>query len=451
MQKQNFLTSFIMASQLVAASIATIIAPPVIIANSLGLPPQDATFLVSMSLLLAGVGTFLQCRRVGGIGVGLIVIEGINVTFISMIIAFGQKMIYQGLPVAETLGTVFGSLLAASLVVVVCSFFIKYIKRFFPPFVLGIILALLGLCLLKVFMIASAGGENVVSQLDTSPKGATIAMHQNLAVALTVIIVMLVCQFSRIKWLVSGATLWAFVVGIVMAYFMGILPDYMPADRVIVLPEIMKYQPFGFNVGLFTSAAILMLFYMLLNMGVLSDLCRIYDINPQSKEATERISGGLRAMGINSALSSLFCVLPTTPYAQINGMIFLSGVKSVKAGYLTALMFILIGFFPAVTALFICIPQSVLGGISLLLFGTIAISGFEMMFSDGISTRKMMIMAVSFALGLGVELYPTAISALPDIFASGINTGGLCACLLHWILPKDHRKRRSELSPNIVN
>jgi xanthine permease XanP len=391
-----------------------------------------------MSLIVAGVATFLQCKRFGRIGAGMIVVEGTNVTFLAMIVAFGQKMLRQGLPIENVMGTVFGTLLAVSLVVIAVSFIIKYIKRFFPPFVLGIVLALVGLCLIKVFAIASVGGESVVSQLSVSPEAATTTLYKNLAVALTVIVIMLAGQFSRMKWISSGATLWAFAVGILLAWILGILPDHIPSERTIVFPEIMKYRPFGFHGGLFTSAVVLSLFYMLLNMGVLSDLCRVYGIDPSSKECTRRISGGLSAMGISGAISSLFCVLPTTPYAQINGMVELSGIKDRAAGYITALMFVLIGLFPPVTALFVCIPQSVLGGISLLLFGTIAVSGFQMMFDGSkgmLPMRTVMIIAVSFALGLGVELYPAAASVLPDVFASGINVGGLCAVLMNWILP----------------
>jgi xanthine permease XanP len=432
--------NIIMAVQLLVASIATIIAPPVIIADQLGLPSSDATLLVSMSLIVAGVATFLQCKRFGRIGTGMIVIEGANITFLAMVVAFGQKMIGQGMDTSSALGTIFGTMLAVSLVIVGISFLIKYVKKFFPPFVLGIVIALVGLCLIKVFMVASAGGEGVISQLAVSPESATPLMLKNLFIALMVIIVMLVCQFSRVKILVSGATLWAFVVGIVIAYFLGVLPAYTPAERLIVMPEMMKYMPFGFHWGLFTSAVVLFLFYALLNMGILSDLCRVYGIEPSSKECTKRIQGGLSAMGISSALSSLFCLLPTTPYAQINGMVELTGIKNRMAGYLTAGMFVLIGLFPPVTALFVCIPQSVLGGISLLLFGTIAVSGFQMMFSESrsgqVSLRTVMIIAVSMALGLGVELFPQAASVLPDVLSSGINTGGLCACLLHWVLPK---------------
>jgi xanthine permease XanP len=431
-----------MGVQLLIASIATIIAPPVIIADQLGLPAQDATLLISMSLIVTGFATFLQCRRFGSIGAGMIVVEGTNVTFIAVIVGFGQKMLRQGLSIESTLGTVFGTLLAVSLVVIAVSFVIKYVKRFFPPFVLGIVLALVGLCLLKVFMIASAGGENVVSQLGTSPESATTEMLKNLAVALTVIVIMLAGQFSRVKWISRGATLWAFAAGILLAWAFGIMPDYVPADKTVVLPEIMKYRPFGFHGGLFVSALVLSLFYMLLNMGILSDLCRMYGIDPSSKECTKRISGGLSVMGISGAISSLFCLLPTTHYAQINSMVELSGVKTRAAGYITALMLVLIGLFPPVTALFVCIPQSVFGGISLLLFGTIAVSGFQMIFSGSgsahkeLSVRTIMIIAVSLALGLGVELYPVAVSVLPDVFTSGINVGGLCAVLMNWILPR---------------
>ncbi|MDR0619750.1 MAG: purine/pyrimidine permease [Bacteroidales bacterium] len=443
-QSQPFSALLVMAVQLLAASIATIIAPPVIIADQLGLPAQDATVLVSMSLIAAGIATFLQCKRFGRIGVGMIVIEGANVTFLAMVVAFGQKMLRQGLQVESVLGTVFGTLLAASIVVIAMSFIVKYIKKFFPPFVLGIMLALVGLCLLKVFMIASAGGENVISQLNISAEAATTVIFKNLAVALTVIIIMLAGQFSRIKLISSGSTLWAFAIGILLAWIFGILPEYVPADRTIVFPEIMKYRPFGFHGGFFASTVVLSLFYMLLNMGVLSDLCRVYGIDPSSKECTKRISGGLSAVGINGVISSLFCLLPTTPYAQINGMVELSGIKDRRAGYITALMLVMTGLFPPVTALFVCIPQPVLGGISLLLFGTIAVSGFQMMLSENtldknVSVRTIMIIAVSLALGLGVELYPAAASVLPDIFTSGINVGGLCAVVLNWVIPKERR------------
>ena len=125
-------------------------------------------------------------------------------------------------------------------------------------------------------------------------------------------------------------------------------------------------------------------------------------------------------------------------------MVELSGIKDRMAGYITALMLVITGLFPPVTALFVCIPQPVLGGISLLLFGTIAVSGFQMMLSENtpdknVSVRTIMIIAVSLALGLGVELYPAAASILPDIFTSGINVGGLCAVVLNWVIPKERR------------
>jgi Xanthine/uracil permeases len=160
----------------------------------------------------------------------------------------------------------------------------------------------------------------------------------------------------------------------------------------------------------------------------------------------KRVSGGVLADGFNSMLAGIFNSFPNSIFAQNNGIIQLTGVASRYVGYYIAAMLVLLGLFPIVGLIFSLMPDPVLGGATLLMFGTVAAAGIRIISSQQINRKATLVLAVSLSLGLGVELMPdilkTAPEAIKSIFSSGITTGGLTAILANALI---HVKEEKEV------
>ena len=137
-------------------------------------------------------------------------------------------------------------------------------------------------------------------------------------------------------------------------------------------------------------------------------------------------------------LAGILNSFPNSIFAQNNGMIQLTGVASRYVGYFIALFLIILGVFPAVGLVFSLIPDPVLGGATLLMFGTVAASGIRIIASQHLNRKAMLVMGLSFSLGLSVELVPDILSHMPEtikhIFSSGITTGGIVAILSNFLI-----------------
>lgn len=152
----------------------------------------------------------------------------------------------------------------------------------------------------------------------------------------------------------------------------------------------------------------------------------------------KRAQGGILADGFNSMLAAVFNSFPNSIFAQNNGMIQLTGVASRYVGYFVAAALFILGLFPVVGQLFSLIPDCVLGGATLLMFGTVAATGIRIIASTKITRKAVLVMAISFSLGMSVELVPDIMSKMPDvirsIFSSGITTGGLAAMVANALI-----------------
>ena len=158
----------------------------------------------------------------------------------------------------------------------------------------------------------------------------------------------------------------------------------------------------------------------------------------EGEKFLKRAQGGVFADGFNSFLAGMFNSFPNSIFAQNNGMIQLTGVASRYVGYFIALFLVLLGFFPIVGVVFSFMPDPVLGGATLLMFGTVASAGVKLIASQKIDRKGILVIAISFSLGLGVELYPDILCQMPDaiknIFSSGITTGGLAAIISNMVI-----------------
>ena len=195
--------------------------------------------------------------------------------------------------------------------------------------------------------------------------------------------------------------------------------------------------PFRYGVSFNLSSIIsLGLVYLITAIEAYGDITANSMISGQEVEGPKfmkRASGGILADGFNSALAGVFNSFPNSIFAQNNGMIQLTGVASRYVGYFIAGMLILLGLFPVVGLVFSLMPDPVLGGATLLMFGTVAAAGIRIIASQNINRKATLVMAISFSFGLSVELVPEILQQLPEgvrnIFSSGITTGGVMAIL----------------------
>lgn len=410
------------AIQHLLAIFVAIITPPLIIASALQLDIMTTGFLVSMALFASGISTFIQCKRVGPIGCGLLCIQGTSFSFISPIISAG---------LTGGLASIFGACISASVVEMLVSRLLKVARKIISPIVSGVVVTLIGLSLIKVGVSACGGGQSALAN-------GTFGSFENLSLAAIVIISILIFNRSSNRYLRMSSIVLGLLIGFAVAYFMGLV-DFSKVDNYFGFNVPM---PFKYGLSFDTSAIIAMaIVYLVTALEAYGDVTAnsLISGEPVSGDKfIKRASGGILADGFNSMLAGFLNSFPNSIFAQNNGMIQLTGVASRYVGYYIAGFLIVLGIFPAVGLVFSLIPEPVLGGATLLMFGTVAASGIRIIASQRINRKAMLIMGLSFSFGLSVELMPQILSQMPDIikgiFSSGITTGGVTAILANILI-----------------
>ena len=412
-----FKDAFFAALQHLLAIFVAIITPPLIIAGALKLDLETTGFLVSMALFASGISTFIQCRRVGPIGAGLLCIQGTSFSFIGPIISAGM---IGGLPL------VFGTCMSASVVEMLISRVLRYTRRIITPLVSGIVVTLIGMSLIKVGITACGGGE-------VAKANGTFGSFQYVGLALLVLVLIILFNRSNNRYLRMSSIVIGLIIGYIVAWFMGMV-DFSSVENYggFNIPVPFRYG-LDFNWGSFIALGLI---YMITAIEAYGDITANSMISGEPVEGekfVKRASGGILADGFNSFLAGIFNSFPNSIFAQNNGMIQLTGVASRYVGYYIAVFLLILGLFPAVGLVFSLMPEPVLGGATLLMFGTVAAAGIRIVAAQEINRKATLVMALSFSLGLSVELVPEILSQLPDsirnIFSSGITTGGLTAII----------------------
>lgn len=410
------------ALQHLLAIFVAIITPPLIISGALSLDVETTGFLVSMALFASGVSTFIQCRRFGFIGTGLLCVQGTSFSFIGPIISAGLA---GGLPL------IFGSCIAASSVEMIISRLLKYTRKIITPLVSGIVVTLIGLSLIKVGINACGGGE-------AARAAGTFGSMDNIGLAVLVLVVIIFFNRSSNRYLRMSSIIIGIAVGYAVAGLLGKV-DFG------AIPEFgMLYVPVPFKYGIafdWSSIVAIGVVYLITAIEAYGDITANSLISGEPVEGEKfikRASGGIFADGFNSMLAGIFNSFPNSIFAQNNGMIQLTGVASRYVGYYIAGFLILLGLFPVVGLVFSVMPDAVLGGATLLMFGTVAASGIRIIAAQDIDRKAILVMALSFSLGLSVELVPDILMGFPEavrsVFASGITTGGLTAIIANALI-----------------
>ena len=410
------------ALQHLLAIFVAIIPPPLIIAGALKLDIETTSFLVSMALFASGVSTFIQCRRIGGIGTGLLCIQGTSFSFIGPIISAGLT---GGLPV------IFGACMAASTVEMLISRLLKYTRKIITPLVSGIVVTLIGMSLIKVGITACGGGA-------VAKSNGTFGSFEHVGLAALVLLLIIFFNRSSNRYLRMSSIVIGLVIGYAVAWCMGLV-DFSSVQSYggFNIPVPFKYC-LSFDWSAFIALGLVFLITAIEAYGDITANSLISGEPVEGKTFVKRASGGILADGFNSMLAGVFNSFPNSVFAQNNGMIQLTGVASRYVGYYIAGFLILLGLFPAVGLVFSLMPEPVLGGATLLMFGTVASAGIRIIAAQTIDRKATLVMALSFSLGLSVELVPEILSQLPEtvrnIFSSGITTGGVTAILANALI-----------------
>lgn len=415
------------ALQHLLAIFVAIITPPLIIASALRFDIQTTGFLVSMSLFVSGIATFIQSHRVGPIGTGLLCIQGTSFSFISPIISAGMLGMVNGkMDVALGLSYVFGGCLVASVVEMIVSRILPYTRKVITPLVAGIVVTLIGLCLIKAGINSCGGGQAAIDD-------GTFGSIRNLGLAVLVLVTIIFFNRSANRFLRMGSIVLGLLVGCVAAYCLGMIHfSDIYATGSLNIPVPLKYG-LRFDVGTIVGLGLI---YLVTAVEAFGDITANSLISGEPVEGPvfmRRAQGGILADGFNSMLAAVFNSFPNSIFAQNNGMIQLTGVASRYVGYFIAGALFLLGLFPVVGEFFSLIPDCVLGGATLLMFGTVAAAGVRIIASTKMDRKAVLVLAISFAMGMSVELVPDILSQMPSviksIFSSGITTGGVTAMI----------------------
>lgn len=435
--------AFFTALQHMLAIFVGIITPPLIIGGALQLPPDMKAYLISMALFVSGLATFIQVKKFGPIGSGLLSIQGTSFTFLSLSIGIGFSVKAAGGSPEQALGTIFGVALLCSPVEMIFSRFIPSLKKVITPLVSGIVVTLIGLSLIKIGITDIGGGQWLLTNKPEFFGSAT-----NLGLALVVLLTIIILNRSRNKWLRMGSICIGLAVGYTIAASMGLVRF----DKIDDLALFAAPIPFKFGLYISWQHVLPMaLLYLITTVESIGDLTATSMVSGEpikGKVYMKRLSGGVLGDGFNSAIAAVFNSFPNTTFSQNSGVIQMTGVASRHVGFWIAGLLVLFGLFPIVGGLFSIIPNSVLGGATIIMFGTVAASGIRIIASSIIDRRGVLIMAISFGMGLGVAFRPEILGIFPDlvknIFGSAITTGGLTAILLNLYLPQSLREQPPE-------
>ncbi len=423
------------ACQHLLAMFVAVITPGLLICQALGLPAEDTQRIISMSLFASGLASLLQIKTWGPVGSGLLSIQGTSFNFVSPLIMGGLALKNGGADIPTMMAALFGTLMVASCTEIILSRFLHLARRIITPLVSGIVVMIIGLSLIQVGLTSIGGGYGAMSD-------HTFGSPKNLLLAGSVLLVIILLNRQRNPYLRVASLVIAMAVGYLLAWTLGMLPESRPVvDTALITIPTPLYYGLSFDWNLLVP---LMLIFMVTSLETIGDITATSDVSEQPVRGPlymKRLKGGVLANGLNSMLSAVFNTFPNSCFGQNNGVIQLTGVASRYVGFVVALMLIVLGLFPAVAGFVQHIPEPVLGGATLVMFGTIAASGVRIVSRETLNRRAIMIMALSLAVGMGVAQQPLILQFAPDwiktLLSSGIAAGGITAIVLNLLFPEE--------------
>lgn len=412
--------------QHVLAMFASNVTPSIIVAGAAGLAfgGAEQVYLIQMAMLFAGVATLFQTIGMGPIGARLPIMQGTSFAFVGVLAGVAAT---QGLGVALTACIIGGAIHFA------LGSVIGKLRWLFPPLVTGLVILAIGLYLIPVAIKYAAGGA-AKFQMEAESFGSL--MHWS--VALTVVIVALGVKFFAKGTLSNAAILIGLIAGYVLAYFLGMV-NFAAVGKASWVTGITPL-PYGFEFSLGAVIAVTL-------VSVVSAIETVGDASATAKAGAGRdatdaeIQGATYADGLGTAVAGVFGGLPNTSFSQNVGIVGMTGIMSRHVVTISGLIMIVCGLLPKIGAIIASMPLPVLGGGVIVMFGMVAAAGMNVLSEIQMNRRNMVIIAVSLAAGLGLNLVPTAVQYLPGVvktlMTSAVAPTALCAVVLNLVLPHE--------------
>ncbi len=406
--------------QHVLAMFVSNITPIIILANVVGIAPGVSAVLIQNCMVIAGIGTLIQLYPIWRIGSRLPIVMGISFTFLSLSI---------GIATTQGMGVLMGAVIVGGLVEGVLGLVAKYWIKLVPHIVAATVVTAIGFSLLPIGANSFAGGQGA----------ADFGSMDNWIVGSATLVSCLVCQVFAKGFLRSLSVLVGLIIGYILAACMGMVNFYgITQQSIVSLPQFMPFKP-EFKLGAILSIICVYLVSATETIGDTSALCNsALKRNPHKVEMGASIS----CDGFVSSVAGMFGCTPITSFSQNVGLAAMSGVVNRFTIATGACIMILGGIFPAVGYALTTIPQAVLGGCTLLMFGSILFAGFGMMARSGFSQRNMIISSLSLSVGLGFTQASDMFHLFPElvrtVFAENcVAVVFLIAVILNIFLPKE--------------
>ncbi|WP_133964448.1 uracil-xanthine permease family protein [Eubacterium limosum] len=406
--------------QHVLAMFVANIAPILIVANVAGLSEDQKAMLVQNAMFIAGIGTLVQLYPLWKLGARLPIVMRISFTFVTILSYVSATYGY---------AAAMGAVLVGGLIEGTLGFFAKYWRRIISPIVAACVVTSIGFSLLIVGATSFGGGSG----------SETFGSAQNLILgSVTLVCCLLFNIFAKSYWK-QLSVLFGLMVGYILAIFMGAV-DFsdMNSVGVIALPQLMPFVP-EFNLGAIIAVTLIFLVSATETIGDTSAMT----VTGLGRDVTDReISGSLACDGYMSAISSLFGCMPITSFSQNVGLIAMTKVVNRFTIMTGACVMILAGLVPVVGKLFATLPEAVLGGCTIMMFGTIVVSGIQMITRCGFNQRNTIIVALSLSVGIGFTEVPEIFTIFPQmvqqVFANNcVAIVFVVSIILNLVLPKD--------------
>ena len=411
--------------QHVLAMFAGNITVPIIVAGVFGQSPEEKIFLIQMALFVAGVATLIQTIGFKDVGSRLPIIQGTSFGFIPIMLPFK----------AAGLGAVFTAAFIGGIFQFFLGKVLKPIRHMFPPLVTGIVVLMIGLSLLKVGFMYAGGGAWLMNN-----KPAIFANSNHLIISGTVLVVALLCNIKG-KGMVSSASI---LIGIIAGFLVAAAFGMVNFGKIASAPWFALPMPLQYGISFVPGAIILMLF-----MAVVTTIETIGDISAttiggDNREATDKeIAGGIMADGVGTALAAVFNAFPNTSYSQNAGLVAFTGVISRHVGTIAGIILILMGLFPKLGGIIAAMPESVIGGAAIIMFGLITSAGIKLISRAEMNQTNLLILGLSLSFGLGMSLLPQFVAHIPDfgislklLLTTGLIPAGILAFVLNATLNK---------------
>lgn len=418
-----------LALQHVVAMIVGCVTPAIIVAGVAGLSGSDTVILIQAALVMSAITTLIQLYPIiktknFSLGSGLPVIMGISFAYVPTM---------QAIAGSYDVGTILGAQIAGGIIAVIVGIFIKQIRRFFPPLITGTVVFAIGLSLYPTAINYMAGGAG----------SATYGSWQNWLVAfITLIIVTALNHYGKGIWKLASILI-GIIAGYAVALCFGMVNFSSVAEASwFQLPRLLhfgvKFEP--------SSCVAIGVLFAINSIQAIGDFSATTTGGLDRMPTDEELNGGIVAYGVSNIVCALFGGLPTATYSQNVGIVSSTKVVAKKVFGMAALILLVAGLIPKFSSILTTIPYCVLGGATVSVFASIAMTGVKLITVSPMNYRNTTIVGLAIALGMGITQANAALAAFPawvtTIFGkSPVVLATITAIVLNFVLPKSEEMK----------